>query len=67
MGLEEEAGKVAGGVVRALEASPMVMAILIFNLMFMGLTTWQTMDARKQFRELIADVLHNCGPAKDKI
>lgn len=62
MGAPEEAGKAVASVTKALESQPVVLAILIFNMLYIGLSTWQTMDARHQFRELIADMLRNCGP-----
>lgn len=64
MGAPEEAGKAVGSVVKALESQPVVLAVLIFNLLYIGITAWQTIDARRQFRELIGDLLRNCAGLK---
>lgn len=64
MGAPEEAGKAVGSVVRALESQPVILAVLIFNLLYIGITGWQQIDARRQFRELIGDMMRNCAGFK---
>lgn len=64
MGAPEEAGKAVGSVVKALESQPVILAVLIFNLLYIGITGWQQIDARRQFRELIGDMMRNCAGYK---
>lgn len=64
MGAPEEAGKVAHTVVEALKTTPVILAILIFNVLYVALNAWQTIDARAGFRQLMADMIRNCGSFK---
>jgi hypothetical protein len=64
MGAPEEAGKAVTGMVEALKSTPVILAILIFNVVFMGLSAWQTHTARAAFVMMLQDVLHNCVPQR---
>lgn len=64
MGVPEEAGKAVGGIVEALKTTPVILAILIFNVLYVGLNAWQTMDARVRFHALLSEMMRICAGNK---
>jgi hypothetical protein len=68
-GPAEEAGKVATAAVTALSGTPWILALLIFNLTFLGLLAWVGRDTRQHYDNLNksllenqARILENCRP-----
>jgi len=51
MGMTEEAGKVAGGVVDALKGSPVMMALLVVIAIFLGFVTYLLYEVAGNARE----------------
>ena len=72
----EEGAKVASGVVDSLKGQPLVLALVLFNALFMGAVAWGTSEARKDFNKTIqlliekqdktAQMLYNCVPSGNK-
>jgi hypothetical protein len=68
----EEGEKVASGLVDALKAQPVILALVVFQVLFLGLSYIGIEHARKQNLELVtrmidsqaryADMLYNCTP-----
>jgi len=54
----EEAGKVATTVVTSLKESPTVLAMTIFNVLFLGFVLWSTMEER-DWRERVVQMMVN--------
>jgi hypothetical protein len=70
-GVSEEAGKVAATTVEALKQTPLVLALVIFNVLFMFLSVYAAikMGARwdaevERMHALVANVMASCGPAR---
>ena len=68
-GLTEEATKVATTTVEALKQTPMTLALVIFNVMFMFLMVYLSVkngarwDAEtERLHGLVANVMASCGP-----
>jgi hypothetical protein len=53
MGPVEEGGKVASGIVEALKAQPVVLALVVFNMAFIAAVYISTNDARAKNNELM--------------
>jgi len=76
MGAVEEGGKVASGVVTALTGQPIVLALVVFNCLFLGVVFYGTQQARLSFertalrmidqQEKMANLLYNCVPGGNK-
>ena len=54
----------AKSAINALKNQPTVLALLIFNLMFIGLLAWQTATERRQWSEVVKLVIERCGPIR---
>lgn len=73
MGAVEEGGKVASGVVESLKAQPMILALVLFNCLFLGVVFYGTQQARLSFerttahlidqQDKMAELLYRCNPA----
>jgi hypothetical protein len=68
-GISEEAGKVAATTVEALKQTPMILALVIFNILFMFLSVYAAlkMGARwdaeiERLHTLVATIMTSCGP-----
>lgn len=48
-GIGEEAGKVASSTVEALKSTPVVLALVIFNVLFMGLMTYTSIKSGERW------------------
>ena len=69
----EEGAKVASSVVDAMKGQPMMLAIIVINIIFLGAVGWGTTKARDDFMATIhlliekqdktAQMLYNCVPA----
>lgn len=69
----EEGGKVATGVIDALRGNPAMLAIIVLNLLILGLVYYATREARSDFvktinlmiekQDRVAQLLYNCVPA----
>jgi hypothetical protein len=72
MGAVEEGGKVASGVIASLKDQPLILALVLFNVLFMGAVAWGTSKAREDFNKTIqlliekqdktAEMLYRCTP-----
>jgi hypothetical protein len=68
-GVSEEASKVATTTIEALKQTPLVLALVIFNVLFMFLAVYASikMGARwdaevERMHELVAKMMNTCGP-----
>jgi hypothetical protein len=49
MGVTEEAGTTARTLVTSLASTPMILALVVFNLFYIGFTTWLQHEQGKRF------------------
>ena len=54
----------AKSAIAALKNQPMVLALLIFNLVFIALLAWQTATERRQWSEVVRLVVERCAPPR---
>jgi hypothetical protein len=62
-GISEEAGKVAATTVEALKQTPMILALVIFNILFMGLMTFAALKTSDRWDKEVqrwADLVGHC-------
>jgi hypothetical protein len=64
MGPVEEGSKVATSVVDALKASPGLLTVLIFNIVFIGLLAYATMTERKHWAATVELIAKACAPGR---
>jgi len=57
----EEAGETARTVVTALKSTPAILALVIFNLAFMGIVAWTQHENGARWKELLERTLEQCG------
>jgi hypothetical protein len=72
----EEGAKVATGVVDALKGNPVILAVIVLNLVILGMVAWATKEARESFQKTItlmiekqdklAQLLYQCTPTGSK-
>lgn len=77
MGAVEEGGKVATSVIESLKSQPLILALVVFNCLFMGAVFWGTKAAREDFtktiqlmiekQDKVSQMLYNCVPSGNKI
>ena len=71
----EEAGKVAVSVIDSLKSQPIVLALVVFNVLFIGAVVWWGSQQRRfvhdetaamvQMQSKMAEMIYNCGkPSK---
>lgn len=63
-GVGEEAGQTARTVVQALQTTPALLALVIFNVMFMATVAYITYLNSSRWHELAEMLLKQCGPTK---
>jgi len=61
-GVGQEAGETARTVVAALQSTPAILALVIFNLSFIGVLAWITYLNGSRWQELLELTLKQCGP-----
>ena len=61
-GITEEAAKVAATTVEALKSSPMILALVIFNLLFMGAVVYIQHTNGERWKALFEMTVKQCGP-----
>ena len=61
MGVTEEASKTAATVVEALKSTPLVLALVIFNVLYMALTGWAVHEGGNRWERLLGELIKNCG------
>ena len=61
MGVSEEASKTAATVVEALKSTPMLMALVIFNVLFMLQTGWAVHEGGQRWERLLASLIEHCN------
>lgn len=54
-GLSEEAGETARGAIDALKSTPVVLALVIFNVMYLGLGAYQQIKETEERARMIGD------------
>ena len=64
MNASEQVGLTARSVVDAFKSTPVILAVLLLNLMFMGLLAWGTYTAGERWSELLTATLQACGPKR---
>jgi len=57
-----EAGETARTVVEALKSTPAVLALVIFNLLFMGVVAWTQYSNAERWQALLQATIQQCGP-----
>lgn len=63
-GITEEASKTAQTVVEALKSTPMILALVIFNVLYMGLTGWAVHEQGARWERLVMHVIETCSGPK---
>ena len=63
-GTVDEAGKTARSLIDALKSTPGVLAIVLFNLAFIGLIVWVQHQNGERWERLMTETLKGCS-AKD--
>ena len=61
MNVTDEAGKTARAVVDALKSTPAVLALLLFNLIFIALFAWVQHQNGQRWERLMTESLKNCA------
>jgi len=61
-GVGHEAGETARTVVEALKSTPAMLALVIFNLLFLGMVTYIQHTNGERWQELLKATLEQCGP-----
>jgi len=57
-----EAGETARTVVEALKSTPAMLALVIFNLLFLGMVTYIQHSNGERWQALLETTLKQCGP-----
>jgi len=63
-GPAEEATKALGSVTEALKSTPVVLAILLFNLVFIGVIAWSSYENGRRWERMMETAFKQCGPIK---
>ena len=61
-GVGHEAGETARRVVEAMKSTPAILALVIFNLLFMGLVGYVQHTNGERWQELLNTTLQQCAP-----
>ena len=61
-GVSHEAGETARTVVEAMKSTPAMLALVVFNLAFIGLIGYLQHTNGERWQELIKTTLQQCGP-----
>lgn len=71
MGITEETGQTARSVVTSLGANPLILAVLIFNVLYVGVTTFLFLERNKSVTEsevrwnaMVQSILQLCQPGR---
>lgn len=57
----EEGGETVRTLINTMKESPLTLSLVIFNILFIGLVAYGTMQERAQ-REKVMQMLYNCTP-----
>ena len=60
MNMSDEAGKTARTIVDALKTTPMVLALVLFNLAFIGMIVWVQHQNGQRWERLMHETLQSC-------
>ena len=63
-GVTDEAGKTARTVVDALKTTPGVLALVVFNALFIGMIVWVQHQNGQRWERLMTETLQNCAVHK---
>jgi len=61
-GVGQEAGQTARTVVEALKSTPALLALVIFNVLFMGMVVYIQHTNGERWQTLLTTMLQQCGP-----
>jgi hypothetical protein len=61
-GAIEETGKVMSSAVDALKATPTILAILIFNIILLGVIAWSGHEQGNRWEKMAGQLISQCGP-----
>lgn len=74
MGVTEEAGKVAGGVVSGLTSQPLALALIVVNVLFLAMFVWIGTEVsttnrieRTSHAEMFTALEKTCAVLRDKL
>ena len=65
-GVTDEAGKTGRAVVDALKTTPMVLALVLFNLAFIGSIVWIQHQNGQRWERLMTQTLESCAAHESK-
>ena len=65
-GVTEETGKTVRTIVESLKSTPGVLAIVLFNLAFIGLIAWIQHQNGQRWERLMTETLHSCAQEQSK-
>ena len=65
-GVTDEAGKTARMVVDALKSAPAVLALVVFNVLFIGMIVWVQHQNGQRWERLMTETLKNCAAQETK-
>ena len=61
-GVGHEAGETARTVVEALKSTPAILALVVFNLLFIGVVAWTQHSNGERWQALLETTLKQCAP-----
>lgn len=65
-GVTEEAAQTARSVVDAMKSTPVILAVVIFNVLFMLLIAWLSYHNGQRFERMMELTLKSCAAADEK-
>ena len=65
-GVTDDAGKTGRAVIDALKSTPMVLALVLFNLAFIGSIVWIQHQNGQRWERLMTETLKNCAAHESK-
>ena len=63
-GIGHEAGETARTVVSALKTTPAILALVLFNILFLGMVTYIQHTNGQRWQQLLETTLKQCSPGK---
>ena len=66
MSVTEQAGKVASSVVDAMKSQPLALALILINVLYLGIMFWVWHETSSRRSELVTNVLKSCLDLEDK-
>ena len=66
MSLTEQAGKVANSVVDTLKSQPLALALIVLNVLYLGVMFWIWQETSTRRAEMVTNVLKSCLDLEEK-